>query len=230
MTSHSAHSHPCSQTPSEIAGVLFDFGGVITTSPFDNFAAYERAEGLPAGVIRQINSTNPDSNAWAQLERNAVTADGFCGLFEAEALALGHKLSGAAVMECLSTELRPFMVRALELIHGQPNLSTAMLTNNFAAHDPEETQQSSGMSFSSVAVNFDHILESAVLGVRKPDPEIYRVACETMRLAPEQIVFLDDLGINLKPARAMGMHTIKVVDPWDALAQLEEVLGISLTE
>lgn len=238
---HGAMSEPAApEAPSrEIKGVLFDFGGVITTSPFDNFAAYEAANGLPNGLIRRINSTNPDSNAWAQLERSSVTAEGFCELFEAEALAVGHEVSGAAVMDCLSTELRPFMVRALELIHHAPGLCTAMLTNNFAAH--RETGESegepvgsgevsSGVSFASVVGSFDHVLESAVLGIRKPDPQIYRIACQTMGLAPEEIVFLDDLGINLKPARAMGMHTIKVVDPWDALAELEQVLGISLIE
>jgi len=219
----------------ELTAVLFDFGGVITTSPFENFAAYEQASGLPTDLIRTINSTNPDSNAWAQLERSAVSRDEFCALFEAEGAALGHEVSGAAVLDCLRTELRPFMVNALGKIHAK--YATAMLTNNFVSHADQEAQRgvkkseqiSSGASFADIAHHFDHVIESAVVGVRKPDPEIYRMACEAMGKAAEEVVFLDDLGINLKPARDMGMTTIKVVDGHDGLAALSELLELDLT-
>jgi len=216
----------------ELSAVLFDFGGVITTSPFENFATYEQASGLPKDLIRTINSTNPDSNAWAQLERSAVSRDEFCALFEAEGAALGHEVSGVAVLDCLRTELRPFMVDALGKIHAK--YATAMLTNNFVSHADQQAERSSeqissGASFADIAQHFDHVIESAVVGVRKPDPEIYRMACEAMGREAEEIVFLDDLGINLKPARAMGMTTIKVVDGLDGLAALSELMELDLT-
>lgn len=203
-----------------IQAVLFDFGGVMTTSPFDNFAALERANGLPVDIIRQINSANPDSNAWAQFERNDVDRAGFCELFEAEALALGHNIDGRAVLDCLKTEIRPFMVDALKRVHEK--FKTAMLTNNFSAGD----DPGSG-SHGDTKGLFDVIVESSKAGVRKPTPRFYELACEQLGVDPSACVFLDDLGINLKPARAMGMTTIKVVNPHVALTELGAVLNMS---
>lgn len=204
-----------------IKAVLFDFGGVITTSPFDNFAAYEAANEIPADTIRQINSTNPDTNAWAQLERSEIGPDEFDGLFAAEADALGYKIPGSAVLECLKTDVRPEMVRAVQRIHQ--DYKTAVLTNNFLRGD------SAGVSMhGDVLDNFDAVIESAVVGVRKPDPEFYDIACTTVGVAPADCVFLDDLGINLKPARALGMQTIKVVDAAGALTELGAILDLDL--
>lgn len=202
-----------------IEAVLFDFGGVITTSPFDNFALLERRLGVPADTIRKINSTNPDANAWAQYERSDVDVAGFCSLFEAEAAALGYEIPGIEVLECIKTEIRPFMVDALRKVSER--YRTAMLTNNFSAGD----DPGSG-SHGETKQLFEVIIESAKVGVRKPTPRFYELACEALGVAPEACVFLDDLGINLKPARAMGMTTIKVVDPHVALAELGEVLKI----
>lgn len=209
----------------KIQAVLFDFGGVITTSPFDNFALLEQRQGVPADTIRKINSTNPDTNAWAQFERNDVDRSGFCELFEAEAAALGYEIPGADVLDCLKTEIRPFMVDALRTI--SENYKTAMLTNNFSAGaDPGSGSHSKGGHGDTTEL-FDVIIESAKAGVRKPEQRFYDLACEALDVEPQACVFLDDLGINLKPARAMGMTTIKVVDPHVALAELSEVLGLS---
>lgn len=204
-----------------IKAVLFDFGGVMTTSPFDNFAVLEKKVGAPPDTIRRINSTNPDTNAWAQYERNDVDVDGFCELFEAEAKAIGYDIPGQAVLDCLKTQIRPFMVDALRKISG--SYRTAMLTNNFSAGD----DPGSG-SHGDTKELFDVIIESSKVGVRKPTPRFYELACEGLGVEPEACVFLDDLGINLKPARAMGMTTIKVVDPHVALAELSEVLDLPL--
>lgn len=205
----------------KIAAVLFDFGGVITTSPFDNFAAYEQANGIPADTIRKINSTNPDENAWAQLERNSVDADAFDGLFAAEAAALGYTIPGSAVLECLKTDVRPEMVRAVQRIHE--DYKTAVLTNNFLKGD------SAGVSMhGGVLDNFDAVIESSVVGVRKPDPEFYDIACTTVGVSADSCVFLDDLGINLKPARALGMQTIKVTSAAQALTDLGAILNLDL--
>jgi putative hydrolase of the HAD superfamily len=204
-----------------IKAVLFDFGGVITTSPFDNFALLEERRGAPVDTIRKINSTNPDANAWAQYERNDVDAAGFCELFEAEASVLGFDIAGQEVLDCLKTEIRPFMVDAVRKIRA--NFRTAMLTNNFSAGD----DPGSG-SHGEAKQLFEVIIESSKAGVRKPTPRFYELACEALDVEPAACVFLDDLGINLKPARAMGMTTIKVVDPHVALAELSEILELDL--
>ena len=202
-----------------IKAVLFDVGGVLTTSPFESFARYEREQGLPDGFIRKLNSTNPDTNAWAQLERNTVDFNEFCDLFEAEARAAGGELKAIEVMQCLSGDVRPEMIEAVRRCHER--LKTGMLTNNVRA----ENEDAGGRLDGLLLPLFDVVIESSKAGVRKPDPRFYEMACEQLAIEPPEAVFLDDLGINLKPARAMGMTTIKVVDPDKALAELEAAVG-----
>lgn len=202
-----------------VKGVLWDFGGVLSTSPFDAFSAYEADNGLVPGFIRQLNATNPDTNAWAQLERSEVALEEFVLLFEAEALAAGSKIDGAALLGGLQTELRPAMIEAVRRCGAQ--LKTALLTNNF--------RTGSGSMWDGIPELFDVIVESSQVGYRKPDPHFYAIALEMLQIEPEEAVFLDDLGINLKPARALGMHTIKVTDPAEALAELEALVGFALT-
>jgi putative hydrolase of the HAD superfamily len=206
-----------------VRAALFDFGGVILTSPFEAFAKYEREQGLPDGLIRRLNATDPDSNAWARLERNEVDLDEFSRLFEAEARRAGHQVSGHAVIGLLSGELRPQMVEAVR--RCSERLITGLLTNNFVVGDGHVDRES---EMSGVLGLFDAIVESSRVGVRKPDRAFYLHACEVLGITPDEAVFLDDLGINLKPARALGMTTIKVVDPDDAIAELESVVGFPL--
>jgi putative hydrolase of the HAD superfamily len=206
-----------------IRAVIFDFGGVILTSPFESFARYEADNGLPAGFLRGVNTRDPDTNAWAQLERGEVDLAGFAELFEGEALAAGHAVDGRAVLALLVGELRPAMVEALRRCHQK--LRTAMLTNNFVAANGAKL---SGGPMAEVLDHFDVIVESSRAGMRKPDPAIYRLVCDELEVTPDEAVFLDDLGINLKPARAMGMTTIKVGDPDEAIAELEAVVGFPL--
>ena len=206
-----------------IKAVLWDFGGVILSSPFESFRRYEDDHGLPAGYIRGLNATNPDTNAWAKLERGEVTFDEFCTLFEEEAASAGHRIDARTVISLLAGEVRPEMVEALRRCR-KADLKTACLTNNFVALPTEERSSDHG----DVLELFDAIVESSKVGVRKPDPRFYEMACELLDIEPAEAVFLDDLGINLKPARAMGMTTIKVEDPAVALAELESVLGIPL--
>ena len=209
-----------------IKAVLFDFGGVVTTSPFEAFARYERDRGLPDGLIRSINATNPDDNAWAKLERSDVDPDGFAQLFEAEARARGHEVDGHAVLGLLSGDIRPRMVGAIGRI-TELGLATACLTNNFRSAGSARTPHDVGHpERERVMAMFDHVIESSVIGIRKPEPAFYSRALEALAIAPSEAVFLDDLGINLKPARAMGITTIKVVDPDEALAELGQVLGV----
>jgi putative hydrolase of the HAD superfamily len=209
-----------------IRAVLWDFGGVILTSPFDAFAAYEQKNGLPEGFIRSINATNPDTNAWARLERNEVDFDTFCTLFEDEAVALGHGVDAREVMALLAGEVRPEMVEALRRCRDA-GLKTACVTNNFVSFD-DFPVHARAQGRDDVLALFDVIVESSKVGVRKPDPRFYEMACEMLDVKPEETVFLDDLGINLKPARAMGITTIKVEDPARAIAELEAVVGFAL--
>ncbi|MGQ0831556.1 MAG: HAD-IA family hydrolase [Microthrixaceae bacterium] len=209
-----------------IRAAFFDFGGVILSSPFEAFNRFEERNALPRDFIRTINSTNPDTNAWAQFERSAVTFDEFCDLFEAECRDAGHEVSARELMPLLSGEIRPAMVTAVR--RCRERLVTACLTNNWvphagAGHDERHAH------LEEVFALFHHIVESSKVGVRKPDPRFYEIACELAGVEPAEVVFLDDLGVNLKPAAAMGMTTIKVIDPADALAHLEKVVGFPLS-
>jgi putative hydrolase of the HAD superfamily len=209
---------------SEIEAVLWDFGGVITTSPFEAFTRYERENDLPADFIRGLNAANHHENAWAKFERSQVPFDEFCDLYEAEATAAGHSIDARAVIGCLSGDIRPQMVRALATIRSA-GLRQACLTNNFFRFDDADTSRAR----SPILDTFDVIVESSVIGVRKPEPRFYEIACEQLSIEPAKAVMLDDLGVNLKPAREMGMRTIKVIDPDAALAELSEILGLRLT-
>ena len=210
-----------------ISAVLFDFGGVILSSPFDAFNVYEAEAGLEKDTIRGINATNPDDNAWARFERGDLDPDGFVDVFEREARALGHEVDARRVLESLKGHVRPEMVEALRRCGER--LKTACLTNNF--RDPaadEGDEHSRRHDLDAIMAMFDEVVESSVVGVRKPEIRFYEIACERLGVTPDECVFLDDLGINLKPARAMGMTTIKVVDPDRALAELAAVVGFPL--
>jgi putative hydrolase of the HAD superfamily len=207
--------------------VLWDFGGVILSSPFEAFARYEADNGLPAGLIRQLNATNPDANAWAKMERNEVTISEFCRLFEEEARAAGHTVDAAGILSLLSGTLRPEMVEAVRRCAAR--IPTGLVTNNFVGPGhaaPRDTPMRPELD--EVLGLFHVVIESSKAGVRKPDPIIYRMACDALGVLPSQVVFLDDLGVNLKPAREMGMQTIKVIDPADALDALEEAVGFAV--
>jgi putative hydrolase of the HAD superfamily len=203
-----------------IRAVLWDFGGVILSSPFEAFNRYEAANGLPADFIRGVNATDPDANAWALLERNDVTPEEFDVLFADESEALGHRIPGADVLGLLSGEIRPEMVTALDRVI-RAGYRTACLTNNVVGGEQR-------MEVGDVMVMFDHVVESSKVGCRKPEPRFYEIACELLGVEPSECVFLDDLGINLKPAKAMGMTTIKVGAAEPAITELEQILGISL--
>jgi putative hydrolase of the HAD superfamily len=208
--------------------VLWDFGGVILTSPFEAFNRYEAEAGLPKDFIRSINARNGDTNAWARMERNEVTLEGFVELFEAEARDLGRQVDGWRVLQAISGDIRPQMVEALRRCRAAYRV--ACITNNMKAGDGPGMARSpeKARAVAEVMTLFEHVVESSKVGVRKPDPRIYRHACDLLGVRPEECVYLDDLGINLKPARALGMRTIKVGDPDVAIDELQAVVGIRL--
>ncbi len=207
----------------EIRAVFWDFGGVILSSPFDAFNDYEAEHGLPTDFIRSVNATEPDTNAWAMIERQAVDADTFDALFAEESAALGHRVPGRDVLGMLSGSVRADMVRALDRVISAGYV-TACLTNNVRNPDPRNSRP----DVDDVMEKFDHVVESSEVGCRKPENRFYEIACELAGVSPVECVFLDNLGINLKPARAMGMTTIKVLGAERAITDLEAVLGVTL--
>ena len=209
--------------------VLWDFGGVILSSPFEAFNHYEAKAGLPVDFIRTVNATNPHTNAWALLERNEISPAEFDQAFANDSAALGHEVKGADVLALLAGEIRPRMVGALDAVKAA-GYKTACLTNNVIATDTESAvlADDRAVAISNVMTRFDAVVESSKVGVRKPEPRFYEIACELLGVQPSECVFLDDLGINLKPAAAMGMTTIKVVDPDVTLQELSAHLALPL--
>lgn len=210
--------------------VIFDFGGVFTTSPVQNFAVYERENGLPERFIGSIIKTNMHANAWARFERAETTLEDFDAAFAQETKAAGFEIRGATLLKLLKLHFNYDMIAALERVKSE-GYKTGCITNNLPKIDskgmlaPGESRD----VVTRIHANFDHIIESSKAGVRKPEPRIYEMMCETLAVAPRSCIFLDDLGVNLKPARAMGMTTIKVpfgnVSP--AIQELMALLDLS---
>ena len=200
--------------------VFWDFGGVILSSPFEAFNRYEEQHGLPRDFIRRVNATDPDTNAWARLERAEATPEEFDAGFADESQRLGHRVPGADVLACLSGTVRPEMVVALDRVLDAGYI-TACLTNNISGGDTRP-------DVADVMRRFHHVVESSKAGVRKPEPRFYELACELADVKPVECVFLDDLGINLKPAAAMGMTTIKVLSAEQAITDLGQALDLEL--
>lgn len=208
-----------------IEAVIWDFGGVLTTSPFEAFARFERERGLPLDIIRRTNAANHLENAWAKFERAEVDIEAFDALFAAESLALGAEVRGKEVLPLLAGDLRPAMVEALKRVAAK--LKTGCITNNLPANAIGSANGRT-LYIAEVMMLFDHIIESAKIGLRKPDPRIYQMMVDALQVDPRACVYLDDLGINLKPARAMGMTTIKVVSAAQAISELEAATGMRL--
>ncbi|MCZ6852590.1 MAG: HAD-IA family hydrolase [Gammaproteobacteria bacterium] len=210
-----------------IRAILWDFGGVLTTSPFEAFNRFERANNVPTDFIRGINATNPQTNAWAQFESSQISLDEFDEKFAEESAAAGHRVGGKQVIELLSGNLRPKMVSVLKTC--KTKFQVACITNNVKSGvGPGMARNERRVSeVAQVMELFDLVVESSIEGIRKPDPRIYALTCERLGIDPENAVFLDDLGTNLKPARALGMRTIKVIGEDDAIAELAEITGLT---
>ncbi len=209
-----------------ISAILWDFGGVITSSPFEAFNVLEESIGAPRDFIRSINATNPETNAWAQFESNTISLDEFDELFAEESAARGHQIAGREVIARLSGEIRPRMVEVLK--ECKNHFRVACITNNVKAGEGPGMSRSAAKAaaIAEVMALFDLVVESSVEGIRKPNPDIYRLTCERLEVPTSTAVFLDDLGINLKPAAALGMQTIKVLDEAQAIADLSRVTGL----
>lgn len=198
--------------------VIFDFGGVIMRSPLERFREFELDEGIEPGSIARLNMQNMHENAWAKFERGELDEAGFIAAFRDEAAAAGIAVDPTKLLSLMGGDLVEEMVSLIRTLRG--NYLLAILTNNF-------THQSNSGAMGPVRDLFDYVFESSRLGMRKPEPSIYRHVCAQMGIDPSESIFLDDLGINLKPARALGMTTIKVVDPSAATLDLKRLLGIA---
>ncbi|WOE76022.1 HAD-IA family hydrolase [Alterisphingorhabdus coralli] len=211
-----------------ITTIIFDFGGVITSSPFEAFNRLETERGVSKDSVRRVNSTNPNSNAWARFERAEIDAAEFDRLFTQEAQALGiNGLTGSDVLACLAGDVRPAMVAALDELKGR-GFTLGCITNNVPSGKGAGMALTDDRAAEIAAImeRFDHVIESSKVGVRKPDPRIYQMMCEALCMELEQCVYLDDLGINCKPAAALGMQAIKVTSGEQALEDLERVLDL----
>jgi putative hydrolase of the HAD superfamily len=205
---------------SRYAGVLFDVGGVVVDSPLHVIARYEAELGLPANAINRAVVASGPTGAWSRLERGELTLDEFCAPFEADCRAAGVTIDAALMMGRIAeaAKPRPRMVEAIRRLRAG-GLRVGALTNNW---------KRDGVT-SPVRDHFDVFVESSVVGMRKPDPRIYALACRELGTALDATIFLDDIGSNLKSARALGLTTIKVDDPDQALGELSALVELDLT-
>ena len=212
-----------------LKAIFFDFGGVVTESPFEAFTSLEKELGLPRDFIRKINSTNPHNNAWAKLERGEISPEQFDVMFAAEASYRGYNVSGKAVLQRVFTPIRGNMVELIQQYAGKFKL--ACLTNNFPITDSliELMGNQRYEEWQSALKLFEYVIESAKLGVRKPETQFFSEACRITQAEPDEVIFLDDIGSNLKPAREMGMTTIKVTSSRQAIDALREAVALHAT-
>ena len=210
--------------------IIFDFGGVFTTSPVSSFAKFEREHGIPEKFIGGVIKSNIHGGAFAQFERAEINLDTFDRLFAEETKAAGYEISGRTLVSLLKLDFHPVMIDALARVKAA-GYKTGCITNNLPDMGSEEMVAAAAgnlETLNTIFSNFDHVIESSKAGVRKPEPRIYEMMCDALNTAPEKCIFLDDLGINLKPAKAMGMRTIQVPleDVKPAIRELESFLSL----
>ena len=206
-----------------IKTIIFDFGGVITNSPIEGFKLLEEKHGYDKGIITNINMNNPDNNAWAKSERGEIDINTFLDEFEKEALAIGQKINAKEILQQLYGSLRKNMINKIKLLSNSKKYKLICLTNVLKGVDiftPKERVE----AVKNVMSYFDIIYESYKLNMRKPEARIYQYILKELNIEPQETVFLDDLGMNLKSARKLGINTIKVIEPNDAIYELDQIL------
>lgn len=208
---------------------VFDLGGVVLDSPFLAIATYEEELQLKRGMINQIISRAGEHGAFQRLERGEIDVQGFAVQFAREAREAGvPNVSGIEFLNRIKQiSPRPHMLLAIQMLRDAGYM-TAALTNNFQGDGSQKLIGEQGIAKSL----FDEVVESCKVGVRKPNPRIYEMVSSKLGVQPADIVYLDDIGGNLKPAAKLGMHTIHVAvkDPsgLEALKELQSTLGVPL--
>lgn len=206
-----------------IKTIIFDFGGVVTNSPIEGFKKLEDTYGYAKGLITSINMNNPNNNAWAQSERGEINIDTFLSQFEKEALEIGQKINANEILMQLYGSLRPIMVNKIISLAKSKKYKLICLTNvlkGIKKFMPKEREE----DVNNIMSYFDVIYESYKIGMRKPESRIYEYIIENLAIIPNEAVFLDDLGMNLKTAKKLGINTIKVVDPEESIKELDLLL------
>ena len=198
-----------------IDAVVFDLGGVVFESPLEVIAMYEEDHGIATGTINRAVVDSGTSGAWARYERGEIAYGEFRVRFMEECAVAGGEVNVDALMAQIeeATVPRPSMLETIAAVRETGRL-VAALTNNWTP-----------LGASGFTDRFDVVVESSVEGVRKPQPRIYELVLERLGIDATSALFLDDIGANLKPARAMGMATIKVVTVEAAIADMWRVLG-----
>lgn len=196
------------------AAVIFDLGGVVLQSPLDVIASYESESRIPEGTINRHVAGQGDDGAWGRHEKGLIDFATFCDLFESELAAKGVVVDAAELMARIAAFAvsRPAVLAEIARLRTA-GYKVAALTNSW------ETMPIEGLEGS-----FDLVVESWREGVRKPDREIFATTLERLRVTPGQTLFIDDLGPNLKTARAMGMDTFKATDE-ESLVRFLRALG-----
>lgn len=207
------------------SAVLFDLGGVVLGSPLQAIRAYAESLGFEPDAINRVVARTAPNGAWSRLERGEIVLDAFFADFEGDCRDAGLAIDARAMMQRMAgaTAPRPAMLTAIARLRDS-GFKTGALTNNWAHADGDGQRDGTR----ALRGHFDVFVESSVEGLRKPDPAIYRLACARLDVSPERVIFLDDIGGNLKPAKALGMATIKVEDPAVALSELSQLVGIDL--
>ena len=206
-----------------IKTIIFDFGGVITNSPIEGFKLLEEKHGYDKGIITNINMNNPDNNAWAKSERGEIDISTFLNEFEKEALLIGQRINAKEILQQLYGSLRENMINKIKLLSTSKKYKLICLTNVLKGVDiftPKERVE----AVKNVMSYFDIMYESYKLNMRKPEARIYQYILKELNIEPQETVFLDDLGMNLKSARQLGINTIKVIEPNDAIYELDQIL------
>ena len=212
--------------------VIFDLGGVVFGSPLHAIRRYELASGIEENFVnRLVVSAGPDGS-WQRMERGElVMGSDFFAAFDRDVKAadpaVAERFSAEAMMAAIAEESRPRpqMIDALRRLRAE-GYTVAALTNNWTSEEEREPKDAEEAAMrNEVRALFDDYVESSVVGLRKPDPAIYELACRRIGVEFGEAVFLDDIGANLKAARALGMTTIKVDDPDVALAELWRTLS-----
>jgi epoxide hydrolase-like predicted phosphatase len=194
-------------------GLIVDYGGVLTTSPFASFEAFCAVEGLePEAVSVRFRDDPQALDLLARLETGQMASaefePAFAALLEVEAERLLHRMFGGMEPDAA-------MIDGLRAIR-RDGVPMGLLSNSVGAASIYDREL--------MAELFDAVVISSEVGLRKPDPAIYELAAERLGLPPSACVYLDDIGGNLKPARALGMAT--VLHRGDAAATLAEVRAL----
>ena len=207
----------------KIKTIIFDFGGVITNSPIEGFKKLEKTHGYSKGLITGINMNNPDNNAWARSERGEIEIDTFLSQFEQEALEIGHDINADEILIQLYGSPRPIMIKKIISLSKSNKYKLICLTNVLKGIEkfmPKEREE----VVNNIMSYFDKIYESYKIGMRKPEARIYEYIIKDLEINPKETIFLDDLGMNLKTARQLGINTIKVINPIDAIKTLDQFI------